>query len=305
MYYAVNKVSIGYTRPQGFVLYCSDSCEFLEFSTTEVLRMLKADGPGICGLKLIDGKIELDEQGFHQQNLTVKSSMSMGKYRLMKPNGRIEGRRLHTIVKAIDTGKDGMIYEVVTNTYSRVILTEAGIRRLYDEGVIAGLWIDSKTGQITLAERIPIVDVEEYDNGGEKEKEEEQGGEHNNSDISGNGISAAGDNATADGTCNESDLLADSLVVSDEKTADLSVFDEIETDGDNGIIFEADPELVDDKVQAININDDMSQIGAGYREKSTGTATKKTTTNKSKKTQKSAGKVSSKTKAVEKSRVKK
>lgn len=270
MYVAINKVTIGYTRDQGYLLYNTDTFEFIEYSTSEVARMLKKGGFGVCGLKLENGKIVLDEAGYNQVNMMVKSSMSMGRYRLMKP-GHVVGDRLYSVVRAIDTPDEGLIYEVVSNTCARVVLKEDGIRRLFSDGVLSGLWIDKYSGQITLADSIPIIDICEFNNGGEgNQKKEEKA--NADTDISESGISSLGSDAALNDTGNEPNLQSDVLVKSDKVSEDeetYNPFDSIEDILKDGELFNADEEQVKkaEDSTAYIVNDEMSQVGDGYVER--------------------------------------
>lgn len=288
---AIQKITIGYTRDQGYLLFDTDTHEFLEYSNGEVTRMLKSSDTTVCGLKLKNGKIELDLEGFNQENMMVKSSMSMGKFRLMKPNSLIKDSRLYSVVKAVDTGEE-LVYEIISNTCVRTFIHEEGVRQLYKDGVLSGVWVDSKTGQITLADAIQIEDANTSENGGEQHtKEDEAYGQNIDTGISADSLSAAGDNSASgnhgDGEdihnepsvkMGTSEQVEDSESLSTDETCDdeadpFSVFDEATPT--SGVAFDSiedilkdgeasDEEvdgLVDQEEDAYKTNDDMSQIG--------------------------------------------
>ena len=70
----VCQMALGRTRVSGYTLYNPDSLAFEEFTPLEVKRLIRTEG--VNGLVLTKaGEIELDEEGFNQRNLPVKSGV--------------------------------------------------------------------------------------------------------------------------------------------------------------------------------------------------------------------------------------
>ena len=289
---AIQKITIGYTRDQGYLLFDTRTKEFGEYSIGEVTKMLKSSDTKVCGLKLKNGKIDLDLDGFNQENMAVKSSMSMGRFRLMKPNSQIKDGRLYAVVRAIDTGEKELIYEIISNTCARTFITEEGVRQLYKDGVLSGVWVDSKTGQITLADAIEIVDANTSENGGEHHKEEDTStGQDIDTGVLGDSVPVAGNSSDiinhGDGEDihNETSVKDETLEqveekeslitdkTSDEEIDPFAIFDETTPTckpvfGDVKGLFEDEGTSVnevdgclDQEDEAYETNDDMSQIG--------------------------------------------
>lgn len=131
------RLDLGYTRIAGYTLYDDITEEFYETTPREVKELIRKEG--INGLKLENNEIVLDEEGFNQKNLMIRSGV--GKYRPLNSTDTLINR-MYAVVDAVDYGGE-IRYEVITNYCGRKLMTEEFIRTLNTLGNVAGIVVTS------------------------------------------------------------------------------------------------------------------------------------------------------------------
>ncbi len=167
----VCQMTLGRTRVSGYTLYNSDSLAFEEFTPLEVKRLIRAEG--VNGLMLTKtGEIELDEEGFNQRNLPVKSGV--GKFRLLREGTDTAATPYYALTKVADT-PEGLVYELVNNISARLPVKEKLVRALYTLNKLSGCWINDATGMIRFADGVEFIDMTKEDT--DKEDDSGTGGD--------------------------------------------------------------------------------------------------------------------------------
>lgn len=146
-----NRIDLGLTRIAGFNLYCSESRAFEETTPKDVKALIKRNQ--VNGLKLVNGEIVLDTEGFNMRNLMVKSGV--GKYRSLFPADTMVNC-MYAVVRVIDTD-NGRIYETVNNKCARVKVTPEKLNMLMEMGYVAGVKKNDK-GVIEICKGVTIED---------------------------------------------------------------------------------------------------------------------------------------------------
>ena len=126
------RLDLGYTRVAGYTLYDDVTEEFHETTPREVKELIRKNQ--VNGLKLVDGGIVLDEEGFNQRNLMIKSAV--GKYRPLYDTDSLV-TRMYAVLDVVDNGGE-LMYEVITNYCGRKLMTEEFVRTLSSIGYVAG-----------------------------------------------------------------------------------------------------------------------------------------------------------------------
>lgn len=129
------RLDLGYTRVAGYTLYDDVTEEFHETTPREVKELIKKDQ--VNGLKIVDGEIVLDTEGFNQRNLMIKSAV--GKYRPLYDTDSLV-TRMYAVLDVVDCGGE-LMYEVITNYCGRKLMTEEFVRTLSSIGYVAGIKI--------------------------------------------------------------------------------------------------------------------------------------------------------------------
>lgn len=149
----VCQMALGRTRVSCYTLYNPDSLAFEEFTPLEVKRLIRTEG--VNGLVLTKaGEIELDEEGFNQRNLPVKSGV--GKFRLLREGIDTAATPYYALTKVADT-PDGLVYELVNNISARLPVKEKLVRALYTLNKLSGCWINDATGMIRFADGVEFM----------------------------------------------------------------------------------------------------------------------------------------------------
>jgi len=147
----VCRLDLGQTRVSGYTLYDEITCEFQETTPREVKELIKRNQ--VNGLKLVNGDIELDTEGFNQMNLIVKSAV--GKYRNLYPADTMVNCT-YAVVRVIETN-NGRIYETVNNRCARVKITPERLKMLIEiKGYVAGVRLVE--GKIEICKGVSILD---------------------------------------------------------------------------------------------------------------------------------------------------
>ena len=138
---------LGFTRLQSVVAYNSETRGFDEITPAAARRLIKSGQ--IAGILWEDdkdlydgGKFLPDKNGFGKQNIMVKTAA--GKYRPLLNDSGVAGQTvnsMYSVVRIIKTNYRGVLYEVVSNRYDRIKLTEQQLRGLYSIEPVGGIWL--------------------------------------------------------------------------------------------------------------------------------------------------------------------
>lgn len=157
MRYAVSVGYLGYTRCNNVCVYNPESRGFDDLTPAEARRFIdQKQLKGVLWRNGEDGpEFYPDSENFNQQDIMIKSA---NKFRPML-HDVLAGNPVNsflTVVRVLDTDYRGRLYEVVSNKYSRLKVTEQNLRELNDITVIAGVWITD--------EGIKVCDGVQYEN---------------------------------------------------------------------------------------------------------------------------------------------
>lgn len=177
------RLDLGVTRIAGYTLYNENNHDFEE-TTPKAVKNLIIQGE-VKGLKLKNGEIEIDEEGFYISNLIIKSSV--GRYRPLYPTASIVSC-MYALVRVIIKTDNETIYEIISNKCARLkFSTEqlkglieiggyvAGVRMINNEiEVCKGVRIDdrrSKSEQIDNSSNTEVEEVKSSLNGSVQEQQ--------------------------------------------------------------------------------------------------------------------------------------
>lgn len=157
MRYAVSVGFLGYTRCNNVCVYNPESRGFDDLTPAEARRYI--DRKQLKGVLWRNGdegpEFYPDVNGFNQKDIMIKSA---NKFRPML-HDVLAGNPVNsflTVVRVLDTDYRGRLYEVVSNKYSRLKITEQNLRELNEITVIAGVWITDN--------EIKVCDGVQYEN---------------------------------------------------------------------------------------------------------------------------------------------
>ena len=146
------RIDLGMTRIAGYTLYDSDSKEFQETTPGEVKKLVSRGE--VNGLKLVDGQIGLDTEGFNTRNLMVKSGV--GKYRPLYPTSSIVNC-MYAVVRVINVNDEFDIYEIISNKCGRRDIYYSELKILMKMGNVSGVRLDAN-GDIEVCQGVKIED---------------------------------------------------------------------------------------------------------------------------------------------------
>lgn len=157
MRYAVSVGYLGYTRCNNVCVYNPESRGFDDLTPAEARRYIdRKQLKGVLWRNGDDGpEFYPDADGFNQKDIMIKSA---NKFRPML-HDVLAGNPVNsflTVVRVLDTDYRGRLYEVVSNKYSRLKITEQNLRELNEITVIAGVWITDN--------EIKVCDGVQYEN---------------------------------------------------------------------------------------------------------------------------------------------
>lgn len=132
MKFVVCRIDLGITRIAGYTVYDETSKEFQEKTPKEVISLIKKND--LTGLKLFNGKIEIDKEEFRMSNIMIKSGI--GKFRKLYESDKLINC-MYILVKVIYTD-DNVVYEVVNNRCSRTKVSHEKLKMLMEMGEVAG-----------------------------------------------------------------------------------------------------------------------------------------------------------------------
>lgn len=148
---AVCRIDLGVTRIAGYTLYDETTREFQETTPKEVKALILADQ--VNGLKLADGEIALDDEGFNMQNMMIKSAV--GKYRMLCPVNNSLVNCTYAVVRMLKTD-NGPVYETVSNKCARVKVPPERLKMMMEIGYVAGARLAD--GDIQLCSGVTVED---------------------------------------------------------------------------------------------------------------------------------------------------
>ena len=153
---------LGQTRICGYVLYEEANHEFQE-TTPMVTKELIIKGQ-VNGLKIVNGNIELDEEGFNIRNLMIKSAV--GKYRSLYPTAGMMMSSMYAVVRVIEMNNE-KLYELISNKCAKFKFNYEQLKGLIEiGGYVAGVRMINE--EIVVCKGVTFIDnrseVEHLDN---------------------------------------------------------------------------------------------------------------------------------------------
>jgi hypothetical protein len=146
-----NRIDLGITRVAGYNLYDEASLEFQETTPKEVKNLIKNNM--VNGLKLENGEIILDTEGFNINNLMIKSSV--GKFRTLHNTNSIV-KCMYAVVRVIETDNE-KFYEIISNKCARFKFKIEQLKGLIEiGGYVAGVRIINN--EIEVCKGVTIED---------------------------------------------------------------------------------------------------------------------------------------------------
>lgn len=157
MYYAVSVGMLGYTRIQSVVCYNSETRTFDELTPAVARKMIEQGKvKGVFWKNNEDGgEFIPDKDGFNKKDIMVRTAAA--KYRPLlhdEPGQPINS--MYNVVRVLYTDYRGTLYEIVSNRYDRIKVTEEQLRIINSIYPVAGVWITDDN--IVLADCIKIED---------------------------------------------------------------------------------------------------------------------------------------------------
>ena len=157
MYFAVSVGMLGYTRIQSLVCYNSETRAFDEL-TPAIARRGIASGQ-VKGVQWKDnedgGEFIPDVEGFNKHNIMVKTAAAKFRPLLNDLPGK-PINSMYNVVRVLFTNYRGTLYEIVSNRYDRIKVTEEQLRQLNEISPVAGVWISDN--EIKVADCIENED---------------------------------------------------------------------------------------------------------------------------------------------------
>lgn len=156
MLYAVSVGMLGYTRIQSVVVYNSKTRAFDELTPAIARNYIKSGSvKGVVWQNNEDGGMFLPDKDFNQNELLVKTAA--GKFRpLLHEEPGMPVNSIYTVVRVLYTDYRGTLFEVVSNRYDRIKISEEQLRVINAIYPVAGVWISED--KIEVDESIPIED---------------------------------------------------------------------------------------------------------------------------------------------------
>lgn len=157
MRYVASVGFLGYTRCNNVCAYNPESKGFDDLTPAEARRLI--DQKQLKGLLWRNGsdgpEFYPDEAGFNQRDIMVKSA---NKFRPLL-NDVLCGIPVNsfcTVVRVLDTDYAGRLYEIISNKYCRLKVTESNIRELNAITLISGVWITEN--EVRIADDVMYED---------------------------------------------------------------------------------------------------------------------------------------------------
>lgn len=156
MLYAVSVGMLGYTRIQSVVVYNSKTRAFDELTPAIARNYIKSGlVKGVVWQNNEDGGMFLPDKDFNQNEILVKTAA--GKFRpLLHEEPGMPVNSIYTVVRVLYTDYRGTLFEVVSNRYDRIKISEEQLRVINAISPVAGVWISED--KIEVDESIPIED---------------------------------------------------------------------------------------------------------------------------------------------------
>ena len=156
MLYAVSVGMLGYTRIQSVVVYNSKTRAFDELTPAIARNYIKSGSvKGVVWQNNEDGGMFLPDKDFNQNEILVKTAA--GKFRpLLHEEPGMPVNSIYTVVRVLYTDYRGTLFEVVSNRYDRIKISEEQLRVINAISPVAGVWISED--KIEVDESIPIED---------------------------------------------------------------------------------------------------------------------------------------------------
>ncbi len=153
----VCRIDLGMTRIAGYVLFnpTGEHYDFDEVTPKETLRMVQAGT--VNGLKIVEGQLVPDVEGFQQQNIKIKSGV--GNYRNMVETGKQGDKTFSVIRKVYHDDEDE--YHLITSKCGRFTIDTEGLKMLMRFSDVAGVRL-SETGEILTCQGVEVSDMRTF-----------------------------------------------------------------------------------------------------------------------------------------------
>jgi len=158
MHIAVAIMMLGYTRTQGVVAFNSETKAFDLVTPARARKMI--DDKELFGIRWKKDDSDIvefypDQEGFNQSDIMILSGLS---YRPMLNDipGADVMNSIYSVAKVIKENEKNT-YEVISNTFQRLTLTEEQLIELSNITVVAGIRIEH--GNIEPCEGLPVERV--------------------------------------------------------------------------------------------------------------------------------------------------
>ncbi len=156
MYIATCIMQLGYTRTNGVIAYNQSDKSFPLLTPARAKKMIDAgELKGVLWEKNEDtGQLEFipDKEGFNLENIMVLSGLT---YRpLHETVGETIQNSIYSVVRVIEDD-DRTLYEVVSNTFQRICLSDVQLVGLNEITTVGGINID-KNGDIRVLDGVII-----------------------------------------------------------------------------------------------------------------------------------------------------
>lgn len=161
----INEIRLG-NRNLGFE--CWSGKDVIEFTAKQLKDMITAGKQKVCGLKLENGELVLDKEGFFTTNMMIHSHVN--NYKPME-----EGSMANTLYICMGSHmEDGkIVYDCISSRFEQAKFTEADMRAYLKIGIVSGgakLEDDKivlasmeleKPDVVKVKEPVPVKDKEE------------------------------------------------------------------------------------------------------------------------------------------------
>ena len=152
------RLDLGQTRIAGYVLFnpASEHYDFEEVTPKETLRQVQAGL--VNGLKVVDGQLVNDLDGFNQTQMLIKSGV--GNYRRMVENNAKSGDKTYSVIRKV-FHDDEDEYHLITSKCGRFTIDTEGLKMLMRFSDVAGVRL-AESGEIMTCQGVEVSDMRTF-----------------------------------------------------------------------------------------------------------------------------------------------
>jgi hypothetical protein len=111
---------------------CWDGSKVAEYTSKQLADIIKAGKQKVCGLKIGDGELELDKEGFYTTNMMVHSHICSWKPMDEESMANV----LYTCI-GTRTASGKKVYECISSRWEQLKLSEEDMRAYLKMGIVA------------------------------------------------------------------------------------------------------------------------------------------------------------------------